>query len=130
MQTRIPSQSMEDPIAGDGEGIPSQAGDAEGIPSPAMGSAGPPAAAASEEKTCMASCSDSASSCMEATKNTLVDLRSATGFGNVVYSRVYFADQDGADGKPTGFLPDQHRKYDAKVRVPTAQRNAGGCSAR
>ena len=67
---------MEDPIAGDGEGIPSQAGDGEGIPSPAMGSAGPPAAAACDTKDCKASCSDSMSSCTEWTSTNLSTMKS------------------------------------------------------
>jgi len=37
-------------------------------------------------------------------------------------ARVFFADQDGGvNGEPTEFKSDEHRKYDAKVRVPTAQ---------
>ena len=93
---------MEDPIAGDGERIPSQAGDGEGIPSQAMGSAGSPAAANGGKKTCMESCQE---------------WTSWTGVGRVKYKdQVYYAAQHGDDGKPKVFLPDEHRKYDAKVR--------------
>jgi len=125
---------MEDPIAGDGEGIPSQAGDGEGIPSPAMGSAGPPAAAACDTKDCKASCSDSMSSCTEWTSTNLSTMKSRARLGRANYTQVFFAtegsldfaDQDGTDGKPTEFLPDEHRKYDAKVRGTQAavQRDA------
>jgi hypothetical protein len=53
------------------------------------------------------------------------------GIGRVQHkNKVYYADQDGDNGKPTEFKPDEHRKYDAKVRVPTSKRNAGGCLAR
>jgi len=60
----------------------------------------------------------------------ILGLPERLGIGVAKYNEVYYADQGGANRQPTKFLPDEHRKYDAKVRVPTAKRNAGGCLAR
>ena len=45
------------------------------------------------------------------------------GVGQAKYDSVNFADQTGPDGKPTEFMPAEHRKYDAKVSPTSCTRS-------
>jgi len=48
------------------------------------------------------------------------------GVGKIKYDKnVYYADQDGDNGTPTKFLPEEHRKYDAKCYFSKAGRRDG-----